>query len=245
MKEHVNDVLADCTNMLYAMNILRSHGLPMREIQLVFNAKILSKILYASPAWWGLMGREELLRIDSFLKRAKKLGYYHTNGKMFEELCLTEDDKLFKKIQANNNHVLRQFLPEKNRSITIFVKTGMEAKGLRVNAGKTKVMQCRVSRFQSEDSGEHPCGVCRKRVGKNSILCVKCHKWVNKRCSGISGKLKSNVDFHCRRCLEGENGLFQSVLLKEVVIEPNVKLECVPKFCYLREEAWRRRQEPE
>ena len=31
----------------------------------------------------------------------------------------------------------------------------------------------------------------------------------------------------------GENGLFQSVLLKEVVIEPNVKLECVPKFCYL------------
>ena len=30
-----------------------------------------------------------------------------------------------------------------------------------------------------------------------------------------------------------ENGLFQSVLLKEVVIEPNVKLECVPKFCYL------------
>ena len=43
----------------------------------------------------------------------------------------------------------------------------------------------------------------------------------------------SNVDFHCRRCLEGQNGLFQSVLLKEVVIEPNVKLECVPKFCYL------------
>ena len=45
--------------------------------------------------------------------------------------------------------------------------------------------------------------------------------------------MKSNVDFHCRRCLEGENGLFQSVLLKKVVIEPSVKLECVPKFCYL------------
>ena len=94
-------------------------------------------------------------------------------------------------------------------------------------------MQCRVSRFQSEDSGEHPCGVCRKWVGNNSILCVKCLKWVHKRCSGISGKLKSIVDFHCRRCLEGENGLFQSVLLKEVVMEPNVKLECVPRFCYL------------
>ena len=62
---------------------------------------------------------------------------------------------------------------------------------------------------------------------------MECLRWVHKRCSGISGKLKSNVDYHCRRCLEGENGLFQSVLLKEVVIEPNVKLECVPKFCYL------------
>ena len=35
--------------------------------------------------------------------------------------------------------------------------------------------------------------------------------------------------------MEGENGLFQSVLLKEVVIEPNLKLECVTKFCYLGE----------
>ena len=34
----------------------------------------------------------------------------------------------------------------------------------------------------------------------------------------FSGRLKSNTDFHCRRCLEGENGLFQSVLLKEVVV---------------------------
>ena len=80
-------------------------------------------------------------------------------------------------------------------------KNGMEAKGLRVNAGKTKVMQCRVSRFQSEDSGEYPCGVCRKGVASHSIRCVECLRWVHKRCSGISGKLKSNTDFHCRRCL--------------------------------------------
>ena len=86
----------------------------------------------------------------------------------------------------------------------------MKKKGLRVNAGKTKIMWCKVSKGQAEDSGEHPCDVCRNRVGDNSIFCVE---WVHTRCSGILGKLKSNVDFHCRRCLEGENGLFQSVLL--------------------------------
>ena len=40
-------------------------------------------------------------------------------------------------------------------------------------------------------------------------------------------RLKRNADFYCRRCLEGNH--VQSVLL----IEPNVKLEYVPKFCYL------------
>ena len=58
-----------------------------------------------------------------------------------------------------------------------------------------------VSRFQSEDSGKHPCGVYRKGVGSNSILCVV-SRMGSLRCSGIKGKLKSNVDFRCRKCLE-------------------------------------------
>ena len=37
------------------------------------------------------------------------------------------------------------------------------------------------------------------------ILCVKCLKWVYKRCSGITGKLTSNVDFHLN-----ENNLMNS-----------------------------------
>ena len=59
---------------------------------------------------------------------------------------------------------------------------------------------------------------------------MECLRWVYNRCIVISGKLKSNVDFHCRRSLEGEreNDLFQSVFA-----EPNAKLKCVPKFCCL------------
>ena len=82
----------------------------------------------------------------------------------------------------------------------------------KVNAGKTKIIWSKVSKGQAEDSGEHPCGVCRK--GRNSILCVEGLSWVHKRCCCISGKLKSNVDFNCSRCLEGEHALFQSVLLR-------------------------------
>ena len=77
---------------------------------------------------------------------------------------------------------IKELLLEKVRNW----KKGMEKKGLRVNTGKSKVMWCRLTKGQAEDSGEHPCGVCRKGIGDNSIFCVECHWWVHKRCSGIS-----------------------------------------------------------
>ena len=78
-----------------------------------------------------------------------------------------------------------------------------------------------------EDSGQFPYSVCRKGVGRNFILCVECQRWAHKRCCGFSGRIRNNVDFHCKRCLS------QAVLLREVEIELNVKVECVSKFCYL------------
>ena len=39
------------------------------------------------------------------------------------------------------------------------------------------------------------------------------------------------MDFHSRRCLDGDS--VQAVVLREVEIEPGVKVECVPEFCYL------------
>ena len=110
-------------------------------------------------------------------------------------------------------------------------KKGMELKSLRVNIGKTKVMRCQVRIGQAEDSRKYPCGMCRKGVGDISIKCVACHKRIHKRCSGISGRLRYVADLRCRRCLNGDSA--QVVLLSEVELDPGVKVECVPKFCYL------------
>ena len=110
-------------------------------------------------------------------------------------------------------------------------KIGMEAKGLRVNASKTKIMKCRAGMGQVKKSGKWPCSVCRKGVGSNSICCVDCKSWVHKRCSGILGSLKDLVGFRCKSCVAG--GSVQEELLGEVEVEPGVKVECVTKFCYL------------
>ena len=110
-------------------------------------------------------------------------------------------------------------------------KLGLEEKGLRVNMGKTKVMECRIDAGRETKSGKYPCGVCSKGVGSNSIKCTSCHSWVHKRCSGISGKLSKAQNFVCKGCSGGTR--VQLGGLTEISLGMDQKLECVDKFRYL------------
>ena len=67
----------------------------------------------------------------------------------------------------------------------------MEKKGLRVNMGKTKIMESGINLDVLKKSGKYPCGVCLTGVGcTNAILCDGCEGWVHKKCSGIKGRLQ-------------------------------------------------------
>jgi len=70
----------------------------------------------------------------------------------------------------------------------------LEAKGLKVNMGKTKVLRCRDGAGMVEKAGKDLCGVCRKGVESNSILCMQCKFWVHKRCCGVKGGLKNAIE---------------------------------------------------
>ena len=80
-------------------------------------------------------------------------------------------------------------------------KAEMEKKGLRVNMGKTKIMESGFNRDVLKKSGKYPCGVCLTGVGStNAILCDGCERWVHKKCSGIKGRITES-EFTCARCL--------------------------------------------
>jgi len=82
-------------------------------------------------------------------------------------------------------------------------KSGLEAKGLKMNTGKTKVMFSCSMKDKVEEKGKWPCGVCKNGVGNNSILCHSCKKWIHKRkrCSGVKGSLRNaSQSFICRCC---------------------------------------------
>jgi len=90
---------------------------------------------------------------------------------------------------------------ESQRDKIVKLKSGLEAKGLRMNTGKTKVMFNCSMKDKAEEKGKWPCGVCKKGVGNNSILCHGCKKWIHKRCSGVKGSLRNaSQSFICRSC---------------------------------------------
>src|SRR5207245_2012446 len=76
MTEHIHDKIQQCSKSLFALKTLKSHGMPTAELREIYRATTLSNLLYAAPAWWGFTLAEDRLRLDSFLNRSVKAGYY-------------------------------------------------------------------------------------------------------------------------------------------------------------------------
>ena len=111
--DHINNILIESNRIIYSINLLRHHGAQQPVLQEVFRARVLSRILYASPAWWGYLLAEDRTRINSFLNKSKKFNLYPADGASFDDLCCSADDRLFHQIVFNHNHVIYHLLPPK------------------------------------------------------------------------------------------------------------------------------------
>ena len=80
--------------VMYAISVLRSHGLCVPLLQLVFQSVVISKLTYAAPAWWGFSTSADRQRIESFLRRAARSGLWES-ATTAEELVGAADEKLF------------------------------------------------------------------------------------------------------------------------------------------------------
>jgi len=73
---------------------------------------IVAKILYASPAWWGFATISDKQRLESFIRRAIRLGFYAGGGPAVTDLVANLDDTLFASVLANDSYVLHNLLPD-------------------------------------------------------------------------------------------------------------------------------------
>jgi hypothetical protein len=112
--DHVAEVCASAAQSLYAIKLLKTRGLNQRSICDVFKATVLSRLTYASPAWWGFADSSDKQKLQSIVNRGIRWGYYDKDSPSLEQICDKRDIDLFKSILANPSHVLFASLPPVN-----------------------------------------------------------------------------------------------------------------------------------
>ena len=87
-----------CT--VYVLKLLRHHGMNDDSLRHVYKAVVLSKLLCASPAWWGFTCAADRQRLEASIRRAVR-----SDEPSMSRLVEDSDDKLFDNIRYNPCHI--------------------------------------------------------------------------------------------------------------------------------------------
>jgi len=114
--DHVDYLLSSCSSLMYALRVLRNHGVPPASLHDVFPATILAKLTSCAPAWSGGCSAADRRRIDSFIKRYRTLDYCDSDTPSISDMFVDIDNTFFARILKNTSHVLQQYFPEHPQS---------------------------------------------------------------------------------------------------------------------------------
>ena len=121
--EHIKAKLYEGNKCLYILRSLRKKGLSQDEIDTLFNAIVLSKILYGLSVYGS--STSDLNTVQRFLTRCFKRNYTSILYNI-QELLEQNDRNIFKKISSNNNNPLYSMLPRvKNASMHLRKKENL------------------------------------------------------------------------------------------------------------------------
>ena len=102
-----------CSCIVCSSRTLRAHELNKDGLDHVFKSMILSRLLYASPAWWGFTNASDRERLEGVLRRSIRSGFCSEDTPTFAALCEKSDNDLFSQIRSNHSHVLYGLLQTK------------------------------------------------------------------------------------------------------------------------------------
>ena len=111
MENHINYVLLLVNQRLYLINQLRKQGLSAKAREVVFHSLVISRLLYALPAFVGFLSGADIARFNSVFRKSVRWGIIDRMFD-FDELSISSQDQLFKRFSTNFNHCLHQLLPE-------------------------------------------------------------------------------------------------------------------------------------
>ena len=114
VSSHVSEILGSCSGSLYALRVLRAHGLPTRALHMVAGATTVSRLLYAAPAWWGYATADDRVRVEKFLARMRRMGYLPEDSREAAVMVGEAEDRLLRSVIQCKTHVLRSVFPPSN-----------------------------------------------------------------------------------------------------------------------------------
>ncbi|CAB4001893.1 Hypothetical predicted protein [Paramuricea clavata] len=106
--EHVKNMLYSANKSLYVIRSLRKEGLCQRELNLLFNSLVISKILYGLSVYGS--STPDLYTVQCFLTRCFKRNYSSKHYDIYK-LLERSDRNIWRKIKNNDNHPLKHMLP--------------------------------------------------------------------------------------------------------------------------------------
>src|SRR6218665_1937332 len=105
-----------CSSSMFALRLLRTHGLQPQELHLVTRATTVASILYATPAWWGFAGEGNRLRLERLIARMRRMGYLPSDFPNIASLAEEADRRLFKSIIQSQTQILSHLFTDKPTS---------------------------------------------------------------------------------------------------------------------------------
>src|SRR6218665_597515 len=92
--------------------LMACHWMPYTQCgQRHFMMSLSSRLLHASPSWWGMTSADERLKIERFINKSRRLGYLHANQPTMETMTNEADRRLLRAVVTCNNHVLMCLFP--------------------------------------------------------------------------------------------------------------------------------------
>jgi len=111
MTANVSATISTCTQFIYALQTLRSHGLSQQGLYDVCRSTTISKLMYASPAWWGYTSASDKSKIESMISKCMRLSYFNKSSPSAFSMASQADVKLLQSILTKHYHVLFTFFP--------------------------------------------------------------------------------------------------------------------------------------
>ena len=109
--EHFRVACARASRSIYALKVLKAHGLQGDNLWQVCRVTTISYLTYTAPAWWGYTDACSRLRLQAVIYRLKRFGLqppeFPTHEELYEHMCV----ELFRQVLHNKFHVLYQLLP--------------------------------------------------------------------------------------------------------------------------------------